>query len=172
MFPTTFIKNLTFDETIKEILDYSRNARLNAEMTEVNLKDSLEQIFSDLRFVDNQKVEFRMDIQGSPIIRSDKTRIQILLKNIIGNSVKYKKANITDSFVDVNVSRIDDELVDLALLLRLHPVVGIEGAVSQAPARHEAGDFAAQIGGFEFSDGAGTRVPRRKAAPVVVDANA
>jgi signal transduction histidine kinase len=99
------------DETIKEILDYSRNARLKADITEVNLKDSLEQIFTDLRFVDNQQVEFRMDIQGSPIIRTDKTRIQILLKNIIGNSVKYKKANIMDSFVDVNVSRIDDELV-------------------------------------------------------------
>ena len=36
----------------------------------------------------------------------------------------------------------DDEIVDLALLLRLHPLIGIEGAVRAVAARHLAGDLA------------------------------
>ena len=37
---------------------------------------------------------------------------------------------------------VDDEVVDLALLLRLHPIVRIEGAVAAVAARHLAGDLA------------------------------
>ena len=40
--------------------------------------------------------------------------------------------------------RIDDELVDLALLLRLHPLVGIVGAVGAVAVRDHAGDLAGQ----------------------------
>ena len=42
--------------------------------------------------------------------------------------------------------REDDEIVDLALILRLHPLVGIEGAVGAVAARNHAGDPAGQIG--------------------------
>ena len=38
--------------------------------------------------------------------------------------------------------REDDEVVDLALVLRLHPLVGIEGAVRAVAARDHAGDLA------------------------------
>ena len=41
--------------------------------------------------------------------------------------------------------REDDEVVDLALLLRLHREVGIEGAVGAVAARDHAGDLAGQI---------------------------
>src|SRR3954451_5020544 len=42
--------------------------------------------------------------------------------------------------------RIDDEVVNLALLLRLHPLVGIVGAVSAVAARDYTGDLAGDIG--------------------------
>src|SRR5437899_3446470 len=41
---------------------------------------------------------------------------------------------------------IDDELVDLALLLRLHPLIGIVGAVGSVAARDLPGDARRQIG--------------------------
>jgi len=41
--------------------------------------------------------------------------------------------------------RIDDEVVDLPLFLRLHPGVGIELPVGGGTARHAAGDLAGQI---------------------------
>ncbi len=63
--------------------------------------------------------------------------------------------------------RVDDEVVDLALLLRLHPIVGIELAVGLVAARNEAGDLAGEIADLELLDaaravGAGEqRLPRR-----------
>src|SRR6202012_4638447 len=48
--------------------------------------------------------------------------------------------------------REDDEVVDLALLLRLHPLIGIERAVGAVAARHHAGDLARQIGDVESVD--------------------
>src|SRR5262245_46785942 len=46
----------------------------------------------------------------------------------------------------------DDEVVDLPLLLRLHPLVGIEAAVRAVPARNLAGDLRRQIGYVEGLD--------------------
>ena len=48
--------------------------------------------------------------------------------------------------------REDDEIVDLALVLRLHPLVGIEGAVAAVAARNHAGDLAGEIGDVEGLD--------------------
>ena len=42
-----------------------------------------------------------------------------------------------------------DEVVDLALFLRLHPLVGVEGSVRAIAARNLARDFAGQIGDFK-----------------------
>src|SRR5476651_1665944 len=44
---------------------------------------------------------------------------------------------------------IDDELIDLALLLGLHPLVGIEGGVAAVAARHAASDLAGDVGDVE-----------------------
>ena len=49
---------------------------------------------------------------------------------------------------------VDDELVDLALLFRLHPLVGIIGAVGAIAARDLAGDTRAQVGDVDALDAA------------------
>ena len=41
--------------------------------------------------------------------------------------------------------RVDDERIDLALVLGLHPLVGVEGAVGAVAARDLAGDLAGEI---------------------------
>src|SRR6516165_793168 len=46
----------------------------------------------------------------------------------------------------------DDEIIDLALLLRLHPLVGIEAAVRAITTRNLAGDLRRQIGHVEALD--------------------
>src|SRR5512147_798161 len=51
--------------------------------------------------------------------------------------------------------RIDDKVIDLALLFRLHPIVWIEGAVAAVAARDLAGDLAGEIGDVEILDALG-----------------
>lgn len=95
---------LRLDSTIQEILEYSRNARLDLELKEVDLAQLVEPIFADLKFSAPEGIELQMEIDGNSRIITDETRISVLLKNIIGNAVKYRR-NIPEAFVKVLVSQ-------------------------------------------------------------------
>ena len=60
---------------------------------------------------------------------------------------------------------VDDELVDLALLLRLHPLIGIEGAIAAVAARDAAGDLTGDIGDVEPVDSFGAALTLEQALP-------
>src|SRR3954453_4492099 len=66
--------------------------------------------------------------------------------------------------------RENDEVVDLALVLRLHPLVGIEGAAGAIPARDHACDPAGQIGNVEGIDLPGATLAIEDALPGRLDA--
>ncbi|MDG1766892.1 MAG: PAS domain S-box protein [Flavobacteriales bacterium] len=97
---------LRLDSTIQEILDYSRNARLDLELKEVDLAKLVEPIFADLKFSAPEGIELEIEIDGNPRIITDETRMSVLLKNIIGNAVKYRR-NIPEAFVKVHISHGD-----------------------------------------------------------------
>ncbi|MFM2134639.1 MAG: hypothetical protein RL021_39 [Bacteroidota bacterium] len=88
------------DITIQEILDYSRNARLELRLTEFDLKKVITEIFNDLRF-SSPNMDLRLMVQGEPMVRSDQYRLTTVLKNVIGNAVKYRRTDIPLPFVDV-----------------------------------------------------------------------
>lgn len=91
------------DGTIQEILEYSRNARLDITPESFNVREMVNHIFSDLKFASENHVEFTLEINGPEEMISDKSRMNTLLKNLIGNSVKYRKTNIPDPFVKVEI---------------------------------------------------------------------
>ena len=98
------------DGTIQEILDYSRNARLELQLTEFNIEDLVKIIFDDLKYSCQENMRFVVNTIGNPVILSDKYRVNTLLKNIIGNSVKYHRLDIADPFVNVNIIRTEDTI--------------------------------------------------------------
>src|SRR6185295_3624797 len=68
--------------------------------------------------------------------------------------------------------RKDDEIIDLALFLRLHPLVGIERAVTAVAAWNHAGDLARKIGNLECIDLPGAALTVEDALPRCVNAAA
>ena len=50
---------------------------------------------------------------------------------------------------------IDNKVIDLALLFRLHPIARVEGAVAPVATRNLTGDLAGQIGDVEVVDALG-----------------
>jgi signal transduction histidine kinase len=99
---------IRLDETIQEILEYSRNARLEISYEEFDVSAMIETIFEDLKFSTSDTFEFNYSINGSPIIFTDKSRINILLKNLIGNSVKYQRRDIQNPFVQLDFTRTEN----------------------------------------------------------------
>jgi len=98
---------IRLDETIQEILEYSRNARLEVNYEEFDVDTMIQTIFEDLKFSTSENFEFNFKITGNPIIHSDKSRVEILLKNLIGNSVKYQRKDIQNPFVLVDFTHSD-----------------------------------------------------------------
>jgi signal transduction histidine kinase len=98
---------LRLDETIQEILEYSRNARLEVNIETFNIEEMVQEIFEDLKYTSLNEVNFSMDNDGSSYIETDKSRLNTVLKNIIGNSVKYKKANSNDCYVTLSIKRFE-----------------------------------------------------------------
>jgi PAS domain S-box-containing protein len=96
---------LRLDETIREILDYSRNSRLELDISSINIRKMVNEIFEDIKFINSENLNFSITIEGDDFILSDKIRINNLLKNIIGNSVKYRQSNKIDSFVHFYLKR-------------------------------------------------------------------
>src|ERR1700712_3490179 len=68
--------------------------------------------------------------------------------------------------------REDDEIIDLALVLMFHPLVGIEGAVAAIATRDHASDPAGQIGHVERIDLSGAAFAVEDALPGQLDATA
>jgi PAS domain S-box-containing protein len=91
------------DNTILEILAYSRNARVDIQCDAFNLEVMVEQLFQDLSFMSEERVDLKVLTEGEPIIVSDRTRIETLLKNLISNAIKYRKKHATDSLVHVKI---------------------------------------------------------------------
>jgi len=95
------------DGTVQEILDYSRNARLNLQVSEFDLRTLIDQIFDDLRFGTEKEFLFESSYDGSTIMTSDRYRVNTLLKNILSNAVKYRNRSAEQAFVKVFVLRKD-----------------------------------------------------------------
>lgn len=91
------------DATIIEILDFSRNARLDQTITKLNVRDLVQNIFMDLAYVTEDKVELKFETEGDEIIASDKGRLEILMKNLISNGIKYRKKGVETSYVKVSL---------------------------------------------------------------------
>lgn len=106
---------IRLDETIQEILEYSRNARLEISYEEFDVSTMIETIFEDLKFSTSDTFEFNYSIKGSPIIFTDKSRINILLKNLIGNSVKYQRRDIQNPFVKLDFTRMENNQLNFTV---------------------------------------------------------
>jgi signal transduction histidine kinase len=57
----------------------------------MDLAEMVQTIFDDLKFITEDSLEMDMAFESSSMLYNDKARISVLLKNIIGNSVKYRK---------------------------------------------------------------------------------
>lgn len=98
------------DSTIQEILEYSRNARLNITQDEFNITELIQNIFDDLKFSSNTIIQLYIEENGHPMIRTDKARLGVLLKNIIGNSIKYRRSDVLPQ-VNVKIDVNDHQLL-------------------------------------------------------------
>ena len=92
------------DDFIKEIISYSRNVRLKVEVEEIDLRLLIEDVFDGLAYMNvDEKIEISIESSENTLFYSDKTRLQVILNNIISNAFRYYKNYINDSYIKVKI---------------------------------------------------------------------
>ena len=91
------------DNTVLEILDYSRNARLENVTTEFDFKELIDNIFGDLAYIADENVELSIVMECPEMVQMDKPRMDILMKNLISNGIKYRRQSNEVSYVKVKL---------------------------------------------------------------------
>ncbi len=78
------------DQFIEDIIDYSRNARIQVKPEDVELVKMIDDIFDDLKYIKgaNELIK-EVDIQKDFQFKTDPIRLRVILRNILSNAIRY-----------------------------------------------------------------------------------
>ncbi|NJM24450.1 MAG: HAMP domain-containing histidine kinase [Bacteroidia bacterium] len=96
------------DHFIKDIIDYSKNARTDLRADVVDFARLVDEVCANLEFIEGAKqIRFERDICIAHSAIIDRQRMSIVLNNLIGNAIKYHNVQGEDPWVNIAVSNSD-----------------------------------------------------------------
>ncbi|UXP31336.1 HAMP domain-containing histidine kinase [Reichenbachiella agarivorans] len=99
---------VNLDKFISDIIDYSRNSRLDVEKKEVDIAEIINESFKHLNYLPGCSTLLKLvNIDAKEKFYCDQRRLTIIFNNLISNAIKYQNTNISDSFV--NIEAVIDE---------------------------------------------------------------
>jgi signal transduction histidine kinase len=83
---------LKLDNTIRDIVAYSRNNRLEVAFEPVVLSEMVEEILTGLRYLETPELNLHAVIHVQPveIFYTDRNRLQVVLNNLLSNAIRYR----------------------------------------------------------------------------------
>jgi signal transduction histidine kinase len=96
---------------ISDILTYSKNSRIEVKHEVIHFKEILDEITNDLKYMtaNNRKVEIDVKVNEEKTFCSDKSRINVVLNNLISNSIRYQNPERKNPFIKIEVDTAGDE---------------------------------------------------------------
>ena len=95
---------------IKDIIDYSKNKRTEVVNEVIDLSKLIDDVHDNFKFLDGASdIQFQKEIAAAEII-TDRSRITVVLNNLISNAIKYHKSNGVQSWIKVSASNVDNQL--------------------------------------------------------------
>jgi signal transduction histidine kinase len=92
------------DETVKEILDYSRNARQNIMVEQIDLRKIIDDHFDKMQFMPgSQDIERQITVKEKSPYYSDRYRLSVIVNNLVSNAIKYYDSNKDNPFIRINI---------------------------------------------------------------------
>ncbi|MBL0740222.1 sensor histidine kinase [Chryseolinea lacunae] len=88
------------DDTLKEILDYSRNARNNLNVKKVNLAEIVSDSVERLQYMEgSDQIIKEIKIDETIPLYADGYRLSVIFNNLLSNAIKYRDLQKDESFV-------------------------------------------------------------------------
>jgi signal transduction histidine kinase len=92
------------DDTVKEILDYSRNARQELSLERVDLRRLIDETLEKMKYMTNfDKLDIEISVKDKVVYNSDYYRLSVIINNIISNAIKYQDTSKSQSFLKIRV---------------------------------------------------------------------
>jgi signal transduction histidine kinase len=100
------------DETLKEILDYSKNTRSDVNIAAVDMGKLIADCFENMQYTPGSStIEKAVKIQGNPIVYSDPYRLTVIFNNLISNAIKYRDTRKDKPMVTIEGAISDQSFV-------------------------------------------------------------
>lgn len=88
---------------VGEVLDHSRTTRKEIQFENVSIKELIDDIKDNLKYLENfDSIKFTMDLKD-PIFKTDKFLIRVALSNLLSNAIKYQR-RWTDVTKEIKIS--------------------------------------------------------------------
>jgi signal transduction histidine kinase len=92
------------DHFIKDIVDHSRNTRLQVESEEISFEDIVNGSFEHLQFMENaSRIKKIISVEQSGVFYTAHSRLEIVLNNLISNAMKYADLRKNNPSIEVRV---------------------------------------------------------------------
>jgi signal transduction histidine kinase len=92
------------DTFIKDIINYSRNSRLEVSRDKIDFTEIVNEVFSVLYYHDtNENIRKVINVKQDTPFYTDQRRLFIVLNNLISNAFQYQKQNGEEKLIEVNV---------------------------------------------------------------------
>jgi len=93
------------DDFIKDIIDLSRNSRLQVSREKIDMQELFNEILQDHQFFDrSEQVEQAVEIKGSGEFYSDRKRLKVILSNLLSNAIRFSDPYKHASRIVISVS--------------------------------------------------------------------
>lgn len=101
------------DETLKEILEYARNARQGLVINAIDFQKTINDNFERMQFMPGyERIRKEIYIEGESEFYSDPYRLSLILNNLISNAIKYSDPSKDISYIQITIHH-DPEKVSL-----------------------------------------------------------
>ncbi len=93
------------DRTIRDIIEYSKNARSEFNYEKIDFTKLINEIFDDLKYMDGMNgIEKEIIMEKTLPFVTDLTRLGVILKNILSNAIKYRDSGKSKQLVSIKIS--------------------------------------------------------------------
>lgn len=103
---------MRLDETVKDVIEYSRNTRMEVAQEIVSFSEIVYNIIDNLGSLSNfSRILIQTEFNDKITFYSDSRRIQIVLNNIISNSIKYADLSKEQCFLNIKITTTTNECI-------------------------------------------------------------
>lgn len=100
------------EELLKDILDLARLKNMEEEEQPVSIKTLVDDALDKFTHMNNyDRLEFKLDLQYDEDIHTKKTRLLMIVENLISNAIKYQDTSKKKSFVKVETYEDGENVV-------------------------------------------------------------